>query len=158
LKTTLVWTLLLMVFVALFQLTGEPPAVSESFDTFLAHVEAGEVAELRIQHNELTVTRWDGYRYATLGVVNDELTRQLSEAGVVMSWGEASNPLRTILLTLVPIVLLIAFFVYFVRRARRAAWATRCRSRRAERGSSKNPRPCSRTWGDWPTPRSSSAT
>jgi cell division protease FtsH len=115
-KTTVVWVLLIIVFLLLFQLTGDSPKGNETFATFLEHVDGGEISGVRINSNEITVSRWDGYDYVTLGVVDDDLTRRLSESGVVVAWGEEENPLRSLILVGVPLLLILGFFVYFLRK------------------------------------------
>ncbi len=115
-KTILVWVLLILVFVALFQLTRDEPLESEPFAVFLEHVEAGEVSGVRIESNQIRVSRWDGHDYQTLGVVDDALTQRLSDMGAVVAWGEESKPLRTLLLTAVPLLVLVGLFLYFLKK------------------------------------------
>ena len=85
-------------------------------------VYAGKVvSEVRVNSNELTVTLWEsGERFRTLGVVDDELTRKLSEQGVVLSWGEEPRPLVTLLTWALPLVLVLVFSGYGASAAQRA--------------------------------------
>ena len=115
-KTTLVWIALVAAILVLFKLTEDPPRGSETYATFLEHVDAGEISGVRIDNNEITVSRWDGYEYVTLGVIDDDMTRRLSETGAVVAWGEESNPIRTVLLTGVPLLLIVALFIYFLKK------------------------------------------
>jgi len=116
LKTLVVWIALVVLFLAAFQLADDRPDRGYEFATFAEHVNAGEVQRIRIDGNEITVSLWNGSEYVTLGVVDDELTRTLSEQGALIAWGKASNPLRTILTVLVPLALFLAILVYFVRK------------------------------------------
>ncbi len=117
LKTVLVWTLLILCFVVLLQLTDDSPHGHEPFASLEADMEAGIVQHVRVENNAITVTRWDGYRYQTLGVVDDGMVRALSEAGVEVAWGEAKNPLRTVLIVVVPLIVFLGLFGYFLKKA-----------------------------------------
>jgi cell division protease FtsH len=116
-KTLLVWTALVAVFLALFQLTSDGPAYSLPFESLLEDVEAGIVSQVRIHDNQITVTRFDDVKYTTLGVVDDELIRSLSESGIFVHWGEEKNHARTLLLTVVPVLLIVLLFLIFLRKA-----------------------------------------
>jgi len=50
-------------------------------------------------------------------VVDDELTRSLSDQGVVIAWGPAPQPMKKLLMIGGPIVLILALFVYFLKKA-----------------------------------------
>ncbi len=117
-NTILVWTLLTASFFALFVLhSWKEPQQHASFATFLEHVDEGRVASIRIHDNQLHVKLNDGSPdYLTLGVVDDELTRRLSEQGVHVGWGKPSRPLVTILTIALPLVLVLAFLVYFAKK------------------------------------------
>jgi cell division protease FtsH len=115
-KTLVLWCALVALFLGLYELSRDEPRPRAGFDTFLAHLEGGLVAEVRAQDNQIDVDLFDGTRYTTLGVVDDELTRRLSEAGVRVQWGEEKRPLRTLLVTAVPVLVFLALFVYFLRK------------------------------------------
>jgi cell division protease FtsH len=116
LKTALVWAAFVCVFAALLHLTSPGPLPREDFSVLLQEMEAGGIAEVRIHDNEITVTRWDDSRYVTLGVITEDLSQRLSEAGVRMTWGPPSDTLRTVLLVGVPLVLLLGLFGWFLRK------------------------------------------
>ena len=116
LKTALVWLSFVAVFVLLLQLATPEPLPREDFAVLLKEMEAGLVAGVRIHDNEITVTHWDESQYVTLGVVTEELSQRLSEAGVRMAWGEPSNPLRSVLLVGVPLIVILVLFGYFLKR------------------------------------------
>jgi len=121
-RTLLIWVALLVVFLALFNLSGSEDRFGVDYETFLADVEAGRVLAVRVHGNEIAVDLYDGTLYQTLGVVDDELTQALSHRGVTLHWGERKrSPLRSALLILVPIVLLVAVFVLVLRRAQGGA-------------------------------------
>ncbi len=115
-RTTLVWVLLTLVFLLLFQITSEPRRESRPFATFLEDVAGTRVAGVRIQADRIQVDLWDGTAYATHGALDEEILQQLSDAGAALAWGEESNPLRTVLLVGVPLLAILALFVYFVKK------------------------------------------
>lgn len=117
LQTVLVWIFLVILFAVLFQLSRQPKTTSfREFKTFLEDVEHDSVSSVRINNNEIVVELYNGSSYMTLGLVDDELTRVLSERGIVMHFGEEENPFGSILKVLLPIVLLLAAFIYFSRK------------------------------------------
>jgi len=115
-KTALVWAAFVGVFVLLLRLTSPAPLPREDFSLLLQEMETGGIAEVRIHDNEITVTRWDDSQYVTLGVITEELSQQLSAAGIRVAWGPPSDKLRTVLLVGVPLVLLLGLFGWFLRR------------------------------------------
>jgi cell division protease FtsH len=115
-KTFLVWTALVALCLALYQLEGSSARPQLPWQAFVESVENGAVASVRVSGNELRVALHGGYEFTTLGVLHDELTRELSEQGALVTAGEESEPLRTILLTAVPVGLLLLGIGYFLRK------------------------------------------
>jgi cell division protease FtsH len=117
-RTLLIWVALVVVFLALFNLSGSEKRFGVDYETFLADVEAGRVVAVRVHGNEIAFDLYDGTRYQTLGLVDEDLTQALSHRGVTLRWGEAKRgPLRTALLIGVPVVLVVALFVLLLKRA-----------------------------------------
>jgi len=116
LRTVAVWTLLVLVFMAGFQLLGSRTLPYGGFDIFLEHVEREEIESLRLVDNEIRVELRNGYAYRTLGLVDDDLTRRLSDQGVIVAWGEESSALETMLYIAVPVLLLIAVVIFILRK------------------------------------------
>ena len=116
LKTTLLWVVLIACFLALFQITRDEPLPNEPFETFLADVELGNVASIRIDSNQIRVERWHDYDYVTLGVVDDELTQRLSNIGAMIHWGEEPKPFRQLLVIGLPLLLFIGLFLFFLKK------------------------------------------
>lgn len=117
-RTILVWVGLVLACALLFQLTEDEPAAYVDYSVFLSHVEAGDVAEVRIvDGNAISVSLWSGVRLRTLGLVDDALTQRLSEQGAVVAWGEAPKPLRRALMLIVPLALFLLLLIYFLRKA-----------------------------------------
>jgi cell division protease FtsH len=115
-RTVAVWTLLILVFMAGYHLLGSESAPYAGFEVFLEHVETEMIESVRLVNTEIHVTLWGGYEYRTLGVVDDALTRKLSEQGVVVAWGEDSNLLDTLLYVVLPVLLVIALVIFLLRR------------------------------------------
>lgn len=87
-RTLFIWLAMVALFLGLMTLAREEPRHHDEFAALLQHVEDGWVREIRIQDNRIDVDLWDGTLYTTLGVVDEELTRQLSESGVEIHLGE----------------------------------------------------------------------
>jgi cell division protease FtsH len=116
--TLLVWVALVAAFLGLYELSRPEPRLDVDLRTFLSDVDQGRVAAVSVDGNEISADLRDGTRVRTLGVLDDGLTRTLSEDGVAVSFGGAKHgPLRTALTVLVPLVLVLALVVVLVRRA-----------------------------------------
>ncbi len=116
-KTMAIWTALLVVVLLLVRLLDTGPGPRLEFSEFMEHVEAGEVASVEVWNNEISVERFDGWRYQTLGVMTEELQQHLSEQGIVMAWKEPSRSGRTLLVVGVPLLLILVLFLYFLKKA-----------------------------------------
>jgi cell division protease FtsH len=117
--TALVWLALVALFLGAFQLLHDRPITyQESFETFLEHVEAGHVSAVRVEDNVLTVTLKDsGFKYMTLGLLDDELIKTLSRKGIVVSWGAEPQPVRTLLMMGLPLIVVLGLVLFFIKRA-----------------------------------------
>ena len=121
--TCLVWFVLLAGSVAFFAFwnSGKPQG-QEDFYTFLEDVREGRVSEVRVNNNQVTVTaHYPGreYRYTTLGVIDQETTRLLSEQNVAVRPGRESNLFtgNTVLLCAM-VIAVIVVVLYLFRRVR----------------------------------------
>ena len=117
-RTSLVWVLLVLVFVLLYRLTAEPDRESRPFPSFVQDVAAGEVALVHVEPDGFGVELRDGTRYVSHGVVDQDIIEKLDEAGVALAWGaeDHSSALRSVLLVGVPLLVLLILFVYFVKK------------------------------------------
>jgi len=118
--TILTWIGLVAIFCYVFSFSHSPaPSRHEDFETFRQDVEQGRVAAVRVNSNQITVTPLhdSDEPYVTLGTINDELTKVLSEQGVVVSQGEESNLLGTVLLVGAVFLLVLWLIGRFLRRA-----------------------------------------
>ena len=115
-KTAAISVDLILLFVVSFTLmTRADDVFWVEFDVFLEHVGAGRVGEVRVNSNELAVTLWEGERFKTLGVVDDD--RSHSEQGG-LNWGEELRPMVTLLTWALPLILVLVFFVSSSRKLR----------------------------------------
>jgi cell division protease FtsH len=127
-KTLLLWVLLILMFVAIYNLVaeGEQPR-SVAFSDFITDVQGSRVdkVEIRPHDNSAEITFWvqpqneSGPREkkVTIGVVGEDLNRMLLEHDVnVQFLPEDQNGLWTsVLITWLPMIFLIAIFFFFMR-------------------------------------------
>ena len=82
-KTLAVWVAL-VVLVLIFLQFGRPekPSHFEEFDTFLSHVESGQVTHVRVQDNRIIVyLDHSDTPYVTMGSIDPELTIRMLLVG-----------------------------------------------------------------------------
>ena len=118
-KTLLIWIALIVGFCVFFSLMqSNGPRRHVDFDSFRGHVEQGRVAEVRVNNNEITFSLNDSDEsYSTLGIIDIDLTRALSDQGVVIKQGEQSNRLLTLFILGTVLVVVIWVFVKVLRKA-----------------------------------------
>ncbi|MEM9190639.1 MAG: ATP-dependent zinc metalloprotease FtsH [Myxococcota bacterium] len=128
-KTLLLWVLLILMFVAIYNLVaeGEQPK-TVAFSDFTADVQNGRVdkVEIRPHNNSAEITFWvrpqadSGPREKkiTTGFATEELIDELGEHSVnVQVLPEDENGLLTsILITWLPMLLLLGLFIFFMRQ------------------------------------------
>ncbi len=138
-RTLAVWIVLLLAMVTGLALLGERSPATLPYDTFLEYVDEDAVSAVRVDGNEIQVELYGGASFSVLGVIDDALTRRLSEQGVPIAWGPEPKPLRTALLVVAPIALFLVLFVFLLRRAGGGAANTlelrKTRARRVEGGT-----------------------
>jgi hypothetical protein len=58
---------------------------------------------------------WGGASFQTLGVMDDDMTRRLSEQGVPVAWGPPEKgPMRTILIVGLPLIIFLGISIFSV--------------------------------------------
>ncbi|RLB47176.1 MAG: cell division protein FtsH [Deltaproteobacteria bacterium] len=127
-KTLLLWVLLILMFVAIYNLVaeGEPPR-SVAFSDFITDVRAGHVDKVEIRPHdnsaEITFTVQQGDNSArekkvTIGVIGEQLNHDLIERDVnVQFLPEDQNGLWTsVLVTWLPMLFLLGIFIFFMRQ------------------------------------------
>ena len=90
-KTLLLWVLLIMMFLAIWQFLSpaQSPATQVAFSDFMANVESGKVEQVTIAGHEIAgIYRSDKERFRTYAPSQyDGLARQLIERGLRSYWG-----------------------------------------------------------------------
>jgi cell division protease FtsH len=117
-KTFLLWILALLVFVLALVLLGSNEVDAwDEYDNLMAEVDLGQIYEVRVNDNQLTVTTTSGEKYKTLGVVDDEMVQYLSDRGVRVQYGEEDSPFLVKVLAVLAIALVVlAALVWLLRR------------------------------------------
>jgi len=127
-KTLLLWVLLILMFVAIYNLVaeGEPPR-TVVFSDFISDVRAGKVDKVEIRPHdnsaEITFVVQQGDNSArekkiTIGVITDQLNHDLIERDVNVEYmPEDQNGLWTsVLVTWLPMLFLLGIFIFFMRQ------------------------------------------
>ncbi len=100
--------------------TRDPSARASSipYSEFLATVQTGEVANVRLQGNDVYGERVNGTPFRTYAPNDPGLMGDLLEAGVTVNAAPPEEPgfLSQLLIAAFPILLLIGVFIYFMRR------------------------------------------
>nr|WP_041718017.1 ATP-dependent zinc metalloprotease FtsH [Alkalilimnicola ehrlichii] len=122
-KNLILWIIIAVVLMSVFsnfQERGAPGPEQMKYSEFLRHVEAGEVREVMIQGDKITVERADGTRAHTYNPESDNraLIGTLLEHDVTIDAREPEgrNMLVQILISWFPFLLLIAVWIYFMRQ------------------------------------------
>jgi cell division protease FtsH len=128
-KTLLLWVLLILMFVAIYNLVaeGEQPR-SVAFSDFYSDVQAGRVdkVEIRPHDNSAEITFWvkrEGEgggreKKVTVGVVGDQLNQELLEREVNVQFNQEDQNgiLTSVLITWLPMLFLLGIFFFFMRQ------------------------------------------
>jgi cell division protease FtsH len=126
-KTLVLWVMLILMFVAIYQLVaeGEQPRTVD-FSEFLADVRAGRVEQVEIKARERTAE----YRYLhkgdkgarerkiSVGITGEQIQRELMEHEVKVRYvADDQNGLwGSILVTWIPMIFLLVVFFFFMRQ------------------------------------------
>ena len=116
-KSLAIWVVVVALLLVLLQLSGSDDAIDIAYDAFIAYVDEGQVASVRVDGNVIHFEIWGGASFQALGVMDDDLTRRLSDQGVPVAWGPPEKgPMRTILIVGVPLIIFLGLFLYFLRK------------------------------------------
>ena len=124
-KNVLVWALIILLSVGLFNLFQDPSKRTDTasnkiaFSKFLEQVDEGRVIEVKIQGNNISGTLSDGSKFTTYSPNYPDLVSKLSERNVsiVASPIEEKMPsLLGVLLSWFPMLLLIGVWIFFMRQ------------------------------------------
>jgi cell division protease FtsH len=116
-KALAMWAVIVALLLVLLQLSDSGNAVNVSYSDFISYVDQGQIASVRVDGNVIYFELWGGAPFQTLGVMDDDMTRRLSEQGVPVAWGPPEKgPMRTILIVGLPLVIFLGLFLYFLRK------------------------------------------
>ncbi|MGA0540884.1 ATP-dependent zinc metalloprotease FtsH [Neotabrizicola sp. VNH66] len=115
------WVVLLLLIVALFNLfSGGSPTLSSrqvSYSEFMAQVDAGRVASVELNGEQIRIQTRDGTTYTTIKPEDEAITDKLIAKGVaVEAKPQQQSGFMSILMTFLPFVLLIGVWIYFMNR------------------------------------------
>jgi cell division protease FtsH len=115
------WVVLFLLVLALFNMfAGGQPNVAgniRSYSDFVSAVEAGQVAQVMIDGEEVRYRTAEGRDYVTVLPPDAQVTQLLLERGVpVSARSQEQGFLSTFLVSLLPFLLLIGVWVYFMNR------------------------------------------
>ncbi|MBU2991983.1 ATP-dependent zinc metalloprotease FtsH [Octadecabacter sp. 1_MG-2023] len=115
------WVVLFVLVISLFNLFGNTQSSTQtnekSYSEFVQAVDAGAVAEARIDGENLTYRGADGRTYVVILPEDAEVTSLLIEKGVPMSAeAQEQSGVATFLVGLLPFLLLIGVWIYFMNR------------------------------------------
>ncbi len=122
-KNLILWVIIAVVLMSVFsnfQEQGGEVADRVPYSEFLREVERGNIREVLIQGEEITIQHASGQEYKTFNPETDNraLIGELLEHGVTINAEEAESDsmLLQILISWTPFLLLIAVWIYFMRQ------------------------------------------
>ncbi len=115
-KTLLIWIGLVVVVALVALVVSDEPAEWRDYATFVADLEAGTVAGVRVVDNRIDVDKIDGSRYSTYGFPDGDALESLADQGVPITWEEESSLSTTMLLTWGPVLLIVGLWIFFMKR------------------------------------------
>ncbi|WP_296420115.1 ATP-dependent zinc metalloprotease FtsH [Pseudooctadecabacter sp.] len=115
------WVVLFVLVISLFNLFGNGGATQQSneksYSEFVQAVDAGAVAEARIDGEQLFYRGSDNRTYVTIVPADAEVTNMLVDKGVPLTAeAQEQSGLATFLVGLLPFLLLIGVWIYFMNR------------------------------------------
>ena len=115
------WVVLFLLVLALFNLfsggTGTAMSNSKSYSEFVAAVDAGSVAQVTLDGEQVRYRGTDGRDYVTIKPQDAEITSMLIAQDIpVTAQSQETSQLQSFLLGLLPFLLLIGVWVYFMNR------------------------------------------
>ncbi len=120
-KTILLWALLIVMFVAFYQLLSQPAheIIEIDFTAFISEVESGAVDEVTIKGTDYRGVFDDGQDFRTVGPwpVDAELREMMLERGVAFRFEnpEQGSLFLTIFVQWLPLLFIIVLFVFLMR-------------------------------------------
>jgi len=119
-KNLVIWAIIFVLMVVLFNLFNQPPVPKDnpSYSEFLAMVDGGSVAEVKIQGQKITGMKSSGEKFQVYTPDDPKLIDTLIKKGVqVKAEPPDESPwYMTLLLSWFPMLLLIGVWIFFMRQ------------------------------------------
>lgn len=119
-KNLVIWAIIFVLMVVLFNLFNQPPVPKDtpSYSEFLAMVDSGTVAEVKIQGKKISGIKNSGEHFQTYTPDDPKLVDTLIQRGVeVKAEPPDESPwYMTLLLSWFPMLLLIGVWIFFMRQ------------------------------------------
>jgi len=119
-KNLVIWAVIFILMVVLFNLFNQPPVPKDnpSYSQFLAMVDSGGVAEVKIQGQRISGTKSSGEKFQVFAPDDPKLIDTLIQKGVeVKAEPPDESPwYMTLLLSWFPMLLLIGVWIFFMRQ------------------------------------------
>ncbi|NDV19357.1 ATP-dependent zinc metalloprotease FtsH [Pseudodesulfovibrio sp. JC047] len=119
-KNLVIWAIIFVLMVVLFNLFNQPPVPKDvpSYSEFLAMVDSGSVATVKIQGPKIVGTKTSGEKFQTYAPDDPKMIDTLIGKGVEVNAEppEESPWYLTMLLSWFPMLLLIGVWIFFMRQ------------------------------------------
>ena len=119
-KNLAIWAIIFVLMVVLFNLFNQPPVPKDqpSYSEFLAMVDSGAVAEVKIQGKKVTGMKSSGEKFQVYTPEDPKLVDNLINKGVEVNAEppDESPWYMTLLLSWFPMLLLIGVWIFFMRQ------------------------------------------
>jgi cell division protease FtsH len=119
-KTILLWVLLILVFMAVYNIlsTTGKDVKEVDFSTLMTKAESGEVKNVKVKGSTYTGEFSDGTKFQTYGVVGEKIVEKLiaSKAVVKFEKEEPNSFWSQLLISWLPMLLFILLFFFFMRQ------------------------------------------
>ena len=123
LKNLMMWGIIVLLVVGLFQLFQNPKTAMTSdkidFSEFLKNVDDGRVMQVEIKGNDIQGVLSDGSVYITYAPNDPNLVQRLTEKGVSITASPIEDKMPSllgVLLSWFPMLLLIGVWIFFMRQ------------------------------------------
>ena len=118
-KNMLVWMLILVVLMSLFNAFNNPDAGAEKvpYSDFLLSVEGNQVTEIKVEGNEIIGTFTDGRKFTTIMPYEENIVDRVQGTATKLEVvSQEQGLLATILITWFPMILIIGIFFFVMRQ------------------------------------------
>jgi cell division protease FtsH len=119
-KNLVIWAIIFILMVVLFNLFNQPPVPKDtpSYSEFLAMVDSGSVAQVKIQGQKIVGLKSSGEQFQTYAPEDPRMIETLISKGVeVKAEPPDESPwYMTLLLSWFPMILLIGVWIFFMRQ------------------------------------------